>query len=223
MALDRDAVLARIDKLLEVDAPKQGDRFDVSGEIFMGALSVASVLYGPSSPQVQAIRECKDRVASKSKLRYYDQARATTEEVRGMLAGMRDDLEAGLIETLQAEVAGEVFADFVVMAKESAESGAKDVAAVLACAALEDALKKRGEIAGLDVDGKSMSEVIAALKSEGVIRGPRAKLLGSFVTIRNKAFHASWDAIDLTEVRSVIAFVEAFLLSEFQQQAGREA
>ncbi len=47
----------------------------------------------------------------------------------------------------------------IEMAKACAEEGSKDVAAVLACAALEDALKQRCEIAGVDVADKDMSEV----------------------------------------------------------------
>jgi len=45
----------------------------------------------------------------------------------------------------------------------------KDVAAVLACAALEDALKRVAIKNELDVDDKDMSEVINALKAGGVL------------------------------------------------------
>ena len=44
----------------------------------------------------------------------------------------------------------------------SALGRSKDVAAVLACAALEDALKRFGRLKGLQVEDKAMQEVVNA-------------------------------------------------------------
>jgi hypothetical protein len=105
--------------------------------------------------------------------------------------------------------------NFIVMAKRAVEENKKDIAAVLACASLEDTLKKYGELNGLDVYEKEMNEVVGMLKSKGLVKGPRGKILDSFTTVRNKAFHAQWDKIVATEVQSIIAFVEEFLVKEF--------
>ena len=49
----------------------------------------------------------------------------------------------------------------------------------------------------------------------GLTKGAQSKLLRSYVTVRNKAFHAEWDKIDEPDIRSVIGFVEQFLLTHF--------
>jgi hypothetical protein len=60
-----------------------------------------------------------------------------------------------------------------------------------------------------------MSEVINALKLKEVLKGPQAKISSSYITLRNKAFHAEWDKIDTLEVKSLIAFTEEFILVNF--------
>jgi uncharacterized protein YutE (UPF0331/DUF86 family) len=177
----------------------------------MGTLGVATQLYGPNSLQTKAVLDSKERSGGN--------ALGTTFlilELRGMLKNFRDEIEAGLIRSILSTARAEVLADFLSLAKEAMENDAKDVAAVLACAALEDTLKKFGETKGLDIGEKDMSDVIGVLKSQGIIQGPRAKLVQSFVTIRNKTFHAEWAKIEKSEIQSVIGFVEEFLLQHFQ-------
>jgi hypothetical protein len=57
------------------------------------------------------------------------------------------------------------------------EEGNKDVAAVLACAALEDALKRYATLNDLDVQDQSMQQVVGALKSKGLVSGAQKILL----------------------------------------------
>ena len=85
----------------------------------------------------------------------------------------------------------------------------------MACAALEDSLKRYAEASGIDVEGRDISEVINSLKAEGKFLGPQAKVVQSFVGVRNKAFHAEWNKIDTSEVHSVIGFVQDFVTKQF--------
>lgn len=80
---------------------------------------------------------------------------------------------------------------------------------------LEDSLKRCANDRGLNVQEKNMSEVVNALKAEGVIRRNQGALLSAFVRLRNDAFHARWAAIDTTGVTSIIAFTEEFLAKQF--------
>ena len=112
-------------------------------------------------------------------------------------------------------ISGEVFGDFIVLAKHSLAEGHKDVAAVLVCAALEDALKQYAVANGLNVDDKSMTDVINALKSKGLVSGAQKSLLGSMPKIRDYAMHANWEKISEPDVSGVIGFVEQFLLTKF--------
>lgn len=203
--------LKRIDDLL---ATKPSERFDGSaiGKVYIGTLGIATSLYGATSPQVRAIEKRNEDLSS-----YYPEVREEyfIHELCGTLHTIRDEIMSGLITTLQAETRGEVLADFVVMAKKALGSGLKDAAAVLICAALEDTLKRFAQLNGLVVDDSDMSQVINALKSQGLIKGTQSKVLESFVTVRNKAFHAQCDKIDSAEIHSIIAFVQEFLTQKF--------
>ena len=107
-------------------------------------------------------------------------------------------------------VSGEIFGDFVVLAKHAISQGHKDVAAVLASAALEDALKRFASVNGLSVDGQTMQDVINALKSKGLVAGAQKSLLDAMPKIRNYALHANCDKISEMEVSIVIGFVESW-------------
>jgi hypothetical protein len=206
-----ELLIKRIDELLATRPTNNFDGTAVS-KVYLGTLSLATSLYGLNSPQVQSIEK---RNADFSKAVPDRREQYLINELYGMLRNIREEIQSGLITSLQAEAKGEVLADFVVMAKRALENDSKDVAAVLACAALEDTLKRYAELEGLNVYDKEMSDVIGALKSKGLIKGPRGKILESFTTVRNKAFHAQWDRIDTAEVHSIIAFVQEFLVSEF--------
>lgn len=127
----------------------------------------------------------------------------------------KEDFEGGYVFNVELRVSGEVFGDFVALARTALAEGHKDVAAVLACAALEDALKRYAAIQGLGVDDKGMTDVINALKSAGHVAGAQKAMLDRMPTIRNFALHANWDKISEPDVGGVIGFVEQFLLTKF--------
>ncbi|OGX08380.1 MAG: hypothetical protein A2Z88_01295 [Omnitrophica WOR_2 bacterium GWA2_47_8] len=130
----------------------------------------------------------------------------------GNLLAIKNAIENGLIQSIERAAIGNVVADFLVLAKNSMSQGFKDVAAVLASAAIEDALKKFAILNGLDVEDKEMSDVINALKGKGLIKGPQASVVSSYIQTRNKAFHAQWEKIEKPEIQSLIAFTEEFIL-----------
>lgn len=136
-------------------------------------------------------------------------------ELRGVFRSAKEDFEGGYVFDVDLKVSGEVFGDFVALARQALQSGHKDVAAVLACAALEDALKRFASIKGLNVDEKTMQEVINALKREGHVSGAQKTLLDAMPPIRNFALHAQWAKLSEPDVSSVIGFVEQFLLTKF--------
>ena len=135
--------------------------------------------------------------------------------LKGIFLSSMEDFEGGYVFNVDLRISGEIFGDFIAMAKHSLSEGHKDVAAVLACAALEDTLKRFAAINNLNVDEKSMQEVVSALKSKGVVSGAQKSLLDSMPKIRDFAMHANWVKISAPDVNSVIGFVEQFLLSNF--------
>ncbi len=147
-----------------------------------------------------------------------DKCRGSEYEVnslRGIFRSSKEDFEGGYVFNVDLRISGEVFGDFVVLAKQALSEGHKDVAAVLASAALEDALKRYASVNGLSIESKSMGEVVNALKSQGLVSGAQKSLLDTMPRIRNLAMHADWERISEPDVSSIIGFVEQFLLSNF--------
>lgn len=138
--------------------------------------------------------------------------------LNGIFKSAKEDFEGGYVFDVDLRVSGEVFGDFVSLARAALAEGHKDVAAVLACAALEDALKRYAVINSVDVADKTMQEVVNALKSSGLVAGAQKTLLDAMPKIRNFAMHAEWTKITEPDVSSVIGFVEQFLLSKFSQE-----
>jgi hypothetical protein len=171
------------------------------------ALNLVQIVFGSDSAhfsQLKTIIEDKGH-------RYYLHAL----QALGVFQGAKLDYEKGCYVSLERQVSGEVFGDFIAASKKALDEGNKDVAAVLACAALEDALKRFANSNGLNVDGKDMSEVIGALKSKGLVGGAQKSILETMPKTRNTAMHADWSKISALEVGGVIGFTEQFLLQNF--------
>ena len=154
----------------------------------------------------------------KNFLKAYEQCDGSEYDVnvlKGIFLSAKEDFDGGYVFNVDLRVSGEVFGDLISLSKQSLSEGYKDVAAVLACAALEDALKRYAEANHVDVSGKSMQDVINVLKSEGLVSGPQKSILESMPRLRNAAMHAEWNKIDSPDVSSVIGFVEQFLLTKF--------
>jgi hypothetical protein len=128
----------------------------------------------------------------------------------------KEDFEGGFIFDINLRISGEVFGDFIALSRRSLLEGYKDVAAVLACAALEDVLKRYAENNNIETTEKTMQEVINALKTQGLVSGPQKSILESMPKLRNAAMHAEWEKINSPDVSSVIGFVEQFLLEKFR-------
>ncbi len=169
-------------------------------------LNLLKISFGSNSIHYQNFKTIYDN---------FHKHKSELESARGVFTAAKDDYEKGYVFSLQNTISGEVFGDFVTLAKHSLSEGYKDVAAVLACAALEDALKRYARNNGLDVEDKSMQDVVGALKSKGLVSGAKKSLLNTMPKIRDYAMHANWEKISPEDVNSVIGFVEQFLLEHF--------
>ena len=175
----------------------------------VSALNVVKAAFGSDSPHYQALeREVSKRTDTVSQDRL--------DIARGAFLAAKSDIDGGHIYDLERTVTGEVVGDFVALAKVTLAEGHHTVAAVLACAALEDALKRLAVRNQLNVDNKTMEDVINALKSVGLVSGPQKALLSAMPKVRNQAMHANWDSLTPQDAGSVIGFVEQFLLTHFQ-------
>ncbi len=136
-------------------------------------------------------------------------------ELFGVFQAAREAYDNGFLFDLEVETAADVFGSFASAAKHAMKENKKDVAAVIASAALEDALKRFAVRSGLNIGDKTMATVINALKSKGLVSGAQKSLLDGMLKTRNSAMHADWNKITEPEVSSLIGFVEQFLLTSF--------
>ena len=171
------------------------------------ALNLLQITFGVESAHYSQLKQILDSKENS----YFVIARKAV----GIFMGAKTDYEKGCCVSMERTVSGEVFGDFVAAAKNALAEGHKDVAAVLACAALEDALKRFANTNGLNVDGKDMSEIIGALKSKGLVGGSQKSILETMPKTRNSSMHADWSKISATEVGGVVGFTEQFLLQNF--------
>ena len=172
------------------------------------------MIYGPHSPQLDQVETLRKQTYEGS---WHELAKTSifVQGLYGYLSALKSDIEQGRIVSVQSEARGEVLGDLLVSARKALDEGQKNVAAVLACAALEDTLKRYGSDRGLNVQDKTMPTVVNALRTAGVIRGNQKALLSEFVKTRNSAFHAQWDEIDVCDVEDIARFTEHFLANEF--------
>lgn len=137
------------------------------------------------------------------------------EQLNGIFLAAKDDYEGGYLFNIESIILGEIFCDFILLSEKALTEGNKDVAAVLACAALEDALKRFAISHGIDVEDKDMSDVVNGLKAKGLVKGAQKTLLDTMPKIRNYAMHADWHKVAREDVGSVIGFVKEFINRHF--------
>lgn len=173
------------------------------------ALTLIQGTFGSDSPHFMhfesEIKSISNNYVTSSKL----------DALTGMFLGAKSDVDGGHLYNIQASFTGEIFSDFVMSAKQALAEGHNDVACVLACAALEDALKRYASMKELSVENKTLEEVINALKGKGLVSGAQKGLLDAMPRVRNFAMHAEWSKLTPQDAGSVIGFVEQFLLSNF--------
>ena len=208
----KDKLLNRIDELLDKD-PHEASLADAS-EISLVVTNIFETIYGPRSPQLDMMEAARKHAFDRGEAEFY-KVQLFVQSLQGYLRELKAAISEGRIVNIQSEAQGEVLGDFLVLARKALDEEEKDVAAVLACAALEDALKRYARDQGLNVQDKNMQTVVKALKSKGVIPSLQGKLLDGYVQIRNKTFHAQWEEIDAAAVNSIIGFTEIFLVQHF--------
>lgn len=181
---------------------------------FLGTLAILQSLYGANSTQVGTFVECR-KSSGRAVDDPVDRALWLSHSIIGALKNTREELQQGLIRNMSREATGEVLGDLVALAQAELQEGYGHVAAVLACAALEDALKHKAGEFGMEVEGKTLDAMINFLKKNSFFKGAQAPIVGSYVKLRNAAMHADWNKIQQAEVGSLIGFLDQFLLEHY--------
>jgi hypothetical protein len=138
-------------------------------------------------------------------------------ELAGVLRGLRADVDAGYMQTLEELVHADLFADFLEMADELQHSGYKDAAAVIAGSTLEEHLRKlaqKNEVATDKPDGapKKADTLNADLAGAGAYNRLEQKSVTAWLDLRNSAAHGKYDDYDHRQVASLIQGVRDFMM-----------
>jgi hypothetical protein len=145
----------------------------------------------------------------------HHQERLATGAIQNTVA----EIKSGLIVSLRAQVAGEIFAELVGLGKEVLEGdteAAKNVSAVLIAAAFEDLMRRMGsELAGVVGRPPKLEIVLTALKDAEILKGGEVGTAQSYLKFRNDSLHADWAKVQRSQVQSCIAFIEALLTKHF--------
>ena len=176
------------------------------------AMSIVKYCYGKDSEQFQILLDTKKTFG---KIPYSNYSYNVCMNLIGILEGLKFDLEQGLLTSIEKQTTGAIYADMLTISKQLIDEGHVEPASVLACGAFEDCMKKFAKSHDLDVDDADLNQVINALKSNSLLKGPQASVAKSFVQLRNKSFHANWEKIDVPEIKSLISFTEEFILKNF--------
>ncbi|MGB2592837.1 MAG: hypothetical protein WA853_07100 [Candidatus Acidiferrum sp.] len=186
-------------------------------QIIPFAISMLATLYGPHSAQLAALnRRLEECVKRKEGFQRIPDFQA--EQAYFAIQSAVTEIENGLIVNLRAQIAGEVLADLIGMAKEilaNQSESAKDVAAVLVAAAFEDVIRRMGsELAGVTGRPK-LEEIINNLKDANILKGGGPAVTQSYLKFRNDSLHADWANIERSQIHSCLAFMESLLVKHF--------
>lgn len=217
MITSKEKILSRIADLLSINQnviKSQGEAWNIGDmeKATLGTLTLFKIAYGDNSKQEQFLINLRQAYyvnvsgASLWNIMIY---------VNSSLETLREEIELGFIDSIEKKAFGEVYGDLLTLSKELIDKNYKEAAVVLACGALEDSFKKYSQYQGLDTYDAELSKVINSLKAKSLLKGAQAGIAQSYVQLRNKAFHAQFDKIDTPEIKSLIAFVEAFILENF--------
>lgn len=218
--MDESAIRARIDALLSLNLNAEKVSTIVTGtELFQGALTVLSAVYGTDSLQVSTIQHAAEDVRSRKSGHLSHHMHDQNAAVLGALQNLKAELAGGLAGSLEKRFTGDVLTDMIRLARTALDEpsdGAKNVAAVLAAAAFEDTIRRMGtSLAGV-LGRDDLSDVIQTLKEKGILQPPQLGIALSYLNFRNRALHADWETIEKSSVESVLGFVEQLLLKHFK-------
>lgn len=138
-----------------------------------------------------------------------------TSLIVGIVRALREDLNAGYLQSLTEIVHAEVFADFIEMASHLLSNGYKDAAAVIAGSTLESHLR---ELAGkngvpVEVDAKPIKaeRINQELAKATVYTVLDQKNVTAWLDLRNKAAHGDYAAYSTEQVKLLLSSVQDFI------------
>lgn len=210
--MEKEEAFRQIDGALEIaeralDASEQG--FRDSGQ-YAEAITVCASTISRLTPRSSVYQQQADRILARSDVGtpYY------VEHLLGVLKGLRQDIEAGYLQSLEAELHADVFADLLEMADHLLSEKLALPAAVVAGAALEAQLRALAERAGVSTESRGKPKRAGKLNDDlakkDVYRKAEQKQVLAWQDLRNNAAHGE-DTFSGQEIRLMVQGIRDFI------------
>lgn len=132
-------------------------------------------------------------------------------EVTVILKSLLNDINNGLLASVENQTKALVFDDFLDHAKAYVKQKMKNEAGVIAGVVFEDTLRNICRNSGINETGVKLDVLITELTKQDIITQIKAKRARVAAHVRTKATHAKWDEFELSDVKTTIEFTEELI------------
>jgi len=132
-------------------------------------------------------------------------------EITLILQSLLNDIENGLLASVENQTKALVFDDFLDHAKAYMKQEMKNEAGVIAGVVFEDTLRNICKGNEIEEAGVKLDQLITELTKRDVISQIKAKRARVSAHVRTKATHAQWSEFELSDVKTTIEFTEELI------------
>lgn len=175
--------------------------------------SSANIIYVTAKPDSYFFKACQIIIEDeyiKNGMPFH-----VVQKLTGLLESLKDEIESGFFKQLEYIFTASAFDDFLDHAISFHKAGKKTESSVLASTVFEDTIRKIAKKNDIEEAGVNLELIINNLVKKSIFSHIKAKRIKSYSAVRNKALHAQWSDIDLTDVGELIKgtreAIEAYL------------
>jgi hypothetical protein len=201
------AVKERIEQLIAQAPPLSQDIRDISQEFEHYQRQMAWVIAAQHAVQLVCPSEANPYHAhTKSVVAEPVRATFKVSQVSLLLVRLLEEIEGGLLTTIENHAIAVTFDDFLDHGAEYLKRRRKDEAAVIAGIVFEDTIRQICRVLDVSENGVALDTLISELAKRDVLKAPKAKRARAAAGLRTSAAHARWEEIQLSDVKPVIDF-----------------
>ncbi len=134
-------------------------------------------------------------------------------QLKGFLAGCKDDFDHGFTVGQEYKIAGEVFDNLIEESKYLLKNRHIEASAVLGRVVLEDALKRIAKNLNIDVKGMKAARINDEIKKKEIYSQPQWRLIQAWLDFGNSAAHGNVNEYTEQDIESMLNGIEQFLAS----------
>ena len=134
-----------------------------------------------------------------------------TYQMASVLERLKEDLDRGLITSVENEVTAVNYDDFLSHAEDYCRNKQKNESAVISGIVFEDTVRRICRLNDIDDDDVKLDVLISILVKKEILNGLKAKRARAAAGLRTSAAHAKWDDFDISDVKPVIDLTRELL------------